>query len=195
MGNGDAELSRSTRLEEITRTHAGRLHAAAQRILGEHAQHADDVVQTAFLSAFKSLDGFREEANLGTWMHRIVINAALKERQRRARQRSVEGPLIEDLVPAFDSTGHFQRPQRRWGRSPEDLASDAEQRRLIRRKINELPEDYRNVLLLRDLEGLTTQEAAEQLEISVSNAKVRLHRARLALRGLLDRTLGAGASL
>ena len=175
MGNGEADVSRSSRLEEITRTHAGRLPAAAQRILGEHAQHADDVVQTAFLNAFRSLEGFRENASLGTWLHRIVINAALKERQRRARQRSVEGALIDDLVPAFDATGHFQRPQRRWARSPEELASDAEQRSLVRRTIDELPEDYRNVLLLRDLEGLTTQEAAEQLEISTSNVKVRLH--------------------
>jgi RNA polymerase sigma-70 factor (ECF subfamily) len=167
--------------EELLRAHSGRLLAVARRLLGNE-EDARDAVQDAFLSAFRSIDRFDGQAALGTWLHRIAVNAALTK--LRSRRRHPEKP-IEELLPTFLEDGHQARPSRDWPDPSAALQQD-ETRQSVRRHIDELPEDHRTVLLLRDIEGIDTEETARLLGITPGAVKTRLHRARQALRALLE---------
>jgi RNA polymerase sigma-70 factor (ECF subfamily) len=144
---------------------------------------SDDAVQEAFISAFRSMGGFAGGSKLSTWLHRIVVNVCLmKLRARRPRREA----SIEPLLPQFDEHGHHAATYSDWGNPPAVDVSLAETRAQVRACIDELPEAYRTVVLLRDIEELDTQETASLLGVSEANVKVRLHRARQALRTLLD---------
>jgi RNA polymerase sigma-70 factor (ECF subfamily) len=168
--------------EEVVRRHSPRLLAAARRIL-QNEEDARDALQDAFLSAFRSLDSFEGHAQLGTWLHRITVNAALMKLrgQRRRPARS-----LSDLLPRFFADGHQVEPAVPWEAAPERTLERQETRDFIRQAIDQLPENYRTVLLLRDIEELDTAETARQLGLSEAVVKTRLHRARQALRTLLD---------
>lgn len=168
--------------EEMVRTHAGRMMAVAQRLM-RHEEDARDVVQDAFLSAFRSLDRFQGDARLSTWLHRIVVNAALM--RLRTRRRKPE-ESIEDLLPTFTEDGHQAHPASPWRETADRALMRREARESVREGIERLPESYRTVLVLRDIEGLDTEEAAEAMGMTTSAVKTRLHRARQALRQLLD---------
>jgi len=168
--------------EEIVRTYAGRLLAVARRFLSNE-EDAQDALQDAFLSAFRSIDRFEERAQLSTWLHSIVVRASLMK--LRSRRRRHETP-IEDLLPKYLDDGHMADPAAPWPETAEDLLQRHETRALVRGCIDRLPESYRTVLLMRDIEELDTQETARLLELTPNAVKVRLHRARQALRGLLD---------
>ena len=168
--------------EELVRAHTGRLLAVARRFL-RNPEDAGDAVQDAFISAFRSLDRFEGTSRLSTWLHRIVVNAALMK--LRSRRRAPEDS-IEDLLPKFLEDGHQIHPSQDWSVTSEEAMQQRETRELVRSCIDRLPEGYRTVLLLRDIEELDTEEAAEILGISPNAVKIRLHRARQALRGLLD---------
>jgi RNA polymerase sigma-70 factor (ECF subfamily) len=170
-----------TAFEELLRTHGARLLAVARRLLGNE-EDARDAVQDAFLSAFRSIDRFDGQATLGTWLHRIAVNAALTK--LRSRRRHPEKP-IDELLPTFQEDGHQVRPPREWP-DPSAALQRHETRESVRRHIAELPEDYRAVLLLRDIEGLDTEETARMLGLNAGAVKTRLHRARQALRTLLE---------
>lgn len=163
--------------------------AVARRILGdEHA--AQDAVQDALLSAFRALHEFTGQSQLSTWLHRIVVNSALMK--LRTRKRKPECSL-ESLLPQFLEDGHQLDPAAPWTVSAESLLESDETRRLVRESIAALPDLFRTVIVLRDIEQLPTEETAALLGVTESVVKTRLHRARLALRGLLDRRL-KGAS-
>ncbi len=166
----------------LVREQAGRMLAVARRMLGSE-EDAHDVVQDAFLSAFKAIDRFEGGSRLSTWLHRIVVNAALMK--IRARKRRPE-TSIEDLLPSFLEDGHQVNAPVEWKKTAQDVLESRETRGLVRKLIDELPETYRNVLMLRDIEGLDTKETADLLEVTPNAVKIRLHRARLALRTLLD---------
>jgi RNA polymerase sigma-70 factor (ECF subfamily) len=168
--------------EACVRTYCGRMLVVARRIL-RNEEDARDAVQDAFLSAFNQIDTFMERASLGTWLHRIVVNAALG--RLRSRQRHPE-QSIENLLPHFGEDEHQVDPPTTWKATAETILQQQESRELVRRCIGELPEIYRNVLLLRDIEGLDTEETARMLGTSPGVIKTRLHRARQALRSLLD---------
>ncbi|HLT35123.1 MAG TPA: sigma-70 family RNA polymerase sigma factor [Enhygromyxa sp.] len=176
--------------ERLVREYVGPLRAVALRLLRNPAD-ADDAVQEAFLSAYRNFDSFRGEARLGTWLHRIVVNAALG-RLRRLERRPDHGAEVVDLtqlLPKFGDSGypeHFHEP---WVSPAEELATQAETREQVRQMIDKLPENYRTVLILRDIEELSTAETGELLELSPGTVKVRLHRARQALRNLIEREL------
>jgi len=167
--------------EELLRTHSGRLLAVTRRLLNNE-EDARDAVQDAFLSAYRSIDRFDGQASLGTWLHRIAVNAALT--RLRTRRRHPEKP-IEELLPTFQEDGHQTRPVRDWP-DPSAALQSEEAREAVRRHIDELPADYRTVLLLRDIEGMDTEETARMLGLSAGAVKTRLHRARQALRTLLE---------
>ena len=168
--------------EELVRSHGGRMLSVARRLLRD-PDDAQDAVQDAFLSAFRSLDKFEGSARLSTWLHRIVVNAALMKLRTRRRKPETS---IEDLLPRFLEDGHPAQPAVEW-KLPADQALERTQLLdLVRRRIDELPETYRIVLLLRDVEDLDTAETAEVLGIAPNAVKTRLHRARQALRTLLD---------
>jgi RNA polymerase sigma-70 factor (ECF subfamily) len=168
--------------EELVRTYTARLLAVARRILGSH-EEAKDVVQETFLAAFQSLDRFRGEANLGTWLSRIAVNQCLMK--LRSRKRKPE-QSIEELLPRFLPDGHQVRESALWGVSFDTEVERKEVHGLVRQAINRLPERYRTVLLLRDIEELSTEEVAGTLGVTSNTIKVRLHRARQALRTLLE---------
>jgi RNA polymerase sigma-70 factor (ECF subfamily) len=146
-------------------------------------EDANDAVQDAFLSAFKGISQFKGLSRLGTWLHRIVVNAALG--RLRSRQRHPE-KSIEDLVPHFGEGEHQLDPPVPWKATPETRLQQWESCELVRDCVNRLAENYRTVLLLRDIEGLDTEETAQMLGTSLGVVKTRLHRGRQALRTLLD---------
>jgi RNA polymerase sigma-70 factor (ECF subfamily) len=186
-----AQLQRgdAAAFEQLVRMHGGRMLAVARRMLGdEHA--AQDTVQDAFLSAFRALGDFTGQSQLSTWLHRIVVNSALMK--LRTRKRKPECSL-ETLLPQFLEDGHQLDPAAPWTVSAEALLESDEMCRLVRESIAALPDLFRTVIVLRDIEQLPTDEAAALLGVTESVVKTRLHRARLALRGLLDRRLQGAA--
>ena len=168
--------------EEVVRRYGGRLLAVARRIL-QSEDDAQDAVQDGFWSAFRALDQFKETARLSTWLHRIVVNAALMKQRSRARR--AEGS-IEELLPTFLEDGHQPHSAVPWPESLEEMVASRETRERVRASIDRLPAIYRNVLVLRDIEDLDTEETAELLGVRSNVVKIRLHRARHALRALLD---------
>ena len=167
--------------EKLVRSYGGRMLAVARRML-RNEDDAEEAVQEAFLSAFKAIQGFKGDARVGTWLHRIVVNASLMK--LRSQKRRPESP-IDELLPRFLEDGHAETPARPW-RTESDPVEQAQTRERVRRAIGELPDNYRTVLLLRDIEELDTQETAEMLGITTNAVKIRLHRARQALREILD---------
>ena len=168
--------------ERLVRTYGGRMLAVAKRFLNDESDAAD-AVQDAFISAHKSIGRFDGRSQLGTWLHRITVNASLmKLRSRKRRQER----SIEELLPRFKSDGHQEVDSKRWCDEEPDSESVGALRRLVRSKIDELPEQYRIILLLRDIEGLDTESTGAALGMTVAAVKTRLHRARQALRALLD---------
>jgi RNA polymerase sigma-70 factor, ECF subfamily len=166
----------------MVQLYGGRMLATARRFLNnEH--DAQDAVQEAFASAFRALDKFNGDALLSTWLHRIVVNAALV--QLRSKRRRGEQP-IEKLLPRFDHDGEWIDDPATWTNSTEIL-DRRDSREMVRRCIARLPEKYRSVLMLRDIEELDTDETARSLAITESTVKVRLHRARQALKTLIER--------
>ncbi len=171
--------------EHFVRTHIGPMRAVARRILGGDAL-ADDCVQEAFLKAFRKIDGFEGRSSLKTWLHRITVNEALMK--LRAIKRQNEQP-IDPLMPEFDTNAcRIEAPWHQLA-TAEDILERESRRALVTSKIGELPESYRIVLVLRDIEELDTAEVAEMLGITQGNVKVRLHRARSALKTLLEPAL------
>jgi RNA polymerase sigma-70 factor (ECF subfamily) len=167
--------------EELVRAYGGRMLAVARRFLRAE-EDARDAVQDAFLNAFRSIERFEGNARLSTWLHRIVVNAALMK--LRTRRRKPE-QSIEELLPDFLDDGHLTAPVSPWRATEPDAAERRELSELLLGCIDQLPEAYRNVLLLRDIEELDTEETAKLMGITPGAVKTRLHRARQALRGLL----------
>jgi RNA polymerase sigma-70 factor, ECF subfamily len=167
--------------EELVRTFGGRLLSVARRFV-RNDEDAQDIVQSAYLSAFKALSQFEGNCQLSTWLHRIVVNTALMK--LRSKRRKPE-ESIEELLPAFQEDGHHVEQFADWN-APADLLMERHQTRAtVRACIERLPDNYRVVLLLRDIEERSTQETAEALSITATAVKVRLHRARQALSTLL----------
>ena len=167
--------------ESVVRQHGGALLAVARRML-RNDDDAREAVQDAFLQAFRAIQHFREEARLSTWLHRIVVNAALM--RLRSASRRPEG-AIDDLLPTFDEEGHHAEQIRPLPLSVESALESAEARAEVRKCVDQLPEQYRAVIVLRDLQELSTAETATVLGITENAVKIRLHRAHQALRALI----------
>jgi RNA polymerase sigma-70 factor (ECF subfamily) len=173
--------------ETLVRTYGGRLLALARRMT-RNEDDARDVVQSAYLSAFRGLKSFEGSCQLSTWMHRIVVNTALM--RARTRRRKPE-ESIEALLPAFREDGHHVEQFSEWTAPADTLLERAETRAVVRQCVDRLPDNYREVLVLRDIEELSTQEVAAQLTMTPTAVKVRLHRARQALATLLRQHFAA----
>lgn len=179
LKRGDAQA-----FEELVRGYSPRMLAVCRRLLRNDEQDAQDAVQDAFLSVFRGMRAFEGGARLSTWLHRIAVNAALMK--LRTKRRRPERP-IEDLLPKFQEDGHHAEPPARWDDRGDVRAEREETRAFVRAAIDQLPENHRIALLLRDIDGLPTDEMADILNISPNAAKIRVHRAHQALRTLLDR--------
>ena len=169
--------------EAMVRLHGSRLLAVARRFT-HNEQDAQDILQSAYLSAFRALRDFEGACQLSTWLHRIVVNAALM-RIRSRRRRPEES--IETLLPAFQEDGHHVEQFSDWSTPADQLIDRKQTRAFVRQCIEMLPDHYRVVLILRDIEELSTQDVAAQLGLTMTAVKVRLHRARQALSTLLRR--------
>ncbi len=158
--------------EVLMRRYNQRLYRVARAILRDDFE-AEDVMQDTYVRAYQHLGQFAGRARFSTWLIRIAVHEALARKRRQQRTESLDAitsPSGEVLMPASPVL------------DPESCASHNELRRVLEEAILALPEDYRTVLVLRDVEELSTSEAATILEISEENAKVRLHRARALLR-------------
>ncbi len=177
--------------ETLVRDNIAWMIGVAQRLLGDRSL-AEDAVQDAFISAFRGLGKFENRASLKTWLHRITVNAALMK-LRRIKRRSEQS--IDLYQPEFDQ--HDCRIEVPWTHveSVDDIVENEQRRSQVHSAIDRLPDDYRIVLLLRDIEGYSTSEVATCLDISASNVKIRLHRARAALKKLIEPVLRGEAPL
>lgn len=173
---------------ELVEANTGPMLAVARRFL-RNEDDARDAVQDAFLSAFRALERFEGDALLSTWLHRITINACLMK--LRTRRRRPEG-RIDDWLPGFLEDGRLAGPRESWQRRADAILESQQSRRLVNDAIGRLPDIYRTVLILRDIEGFDTEQTAEALDLTVPAVKTRLHRARQALKGLLDRHFARG---
>ena len=174
LQRGDAQA-----FEELVRRYSAQLLRAARRLLASE-EDARDAVQDAFVNAFRSVRDFEASAKISTWLHRIVINASLMRLRTRRRKPEEE---IEQYLPRFLEDGHQTESSVPWA---DAILEREELRRLVRETIERLPESYRMVLVLRDLEELSTEETAAMLGATANAVKIRLHRARQALRTMLD---------
>lgn len=168
--------------ETLVREQTPALLRVARRFM-KSDEDARDAVQDAFVAAFKSIGTFGANAQLSTWLHRIVINASLMRLRTQRRRREED---IEEYLPNFATDGHQVPPSQQWTETAETILARTEMTAIVRAAIDQLPDTYREVLLLRDIEELSTDETAKMLGISVNATKIRLHRARQALRALLD---------
>lgn len=171
--------------EYLVRSHAHWMIAVARRLLADPGW-AEDCVQESFINVFRKIGSFEQRSSLKTWLHRIVVNQALMK--LRAKSSRNEAP-IDELLPDFDANACRIEGPWQYLATAEEILEREERCVLIQSKINELPESYRIILQLRDIEELTTREVAEGLGLSEANVKVRLHRARSALKKLLEPVL------
>lgn len=166
-----------------------RLYNLALRITGNR-EDAEDVLQDTLLNALEHLHEFRGESAFGTWLYRIAMHNSFRILRKR---RGSEVVSLEDLIAerGEDNEEPLPHPEfvAEW-RDPEEIAERNEIRRILDEAIQQLPESYRAVFLLRDVEGLSTKETAKVLGISEGNVKVKLLRARLKLREILSRYFG-----
>ncbi|MFN2187954.1 MAG: RNA polymerase sigma factor [Candidatus Promineifilaceae bacterium] len=165
---------------ECIEIHSPLVYRLALRLMGNEVE-AEDVLQETFLNAFKSIDSFEGRSGLGTWLYRIAYNASMMRLRRHE-------PQTVSVDESLDGDGQYVIPQELfdWCCLPEDDFESDEVRDELEKAIGELPESLRVVFVLRELEGLSTAETAEALEISEGAVKVRLHRARLWLRERLS---------
>ena len=175
--------------EVMVRTHGGRMLAVARGLL-RHEEDARDCVQSAYVSAFTGLKSFKGGCQLSTWLHRIVVNAALMK--LRTRRRKPE-ESIEPMLPTYLDDGHHTEQFSDWDAQADRILEQKQLRQAIRAGIEMLPESYRTVLMLRDVEEMTTEEVAGLIGVSSNAVKIRLHRARQALCTVLRDRLSGNA--
>ena len=167
--------------EQIVRLHGSRLLGVARRIVRDD-DLANEVVQDALVSAFRAREKFAGTSLLSTWLHRITVNAALMK--LRSQKRRAEDS-IDALLPRFLEDGHHREQFVAWDERADTALERADTRRIVREAIDQLPESYRTVLVMRDIEGLSTDDTAAALGLTANAVKIRLHRARMALRTLI----------
>lgn len=174
--------------EELVRTYGERAYRLACRITG-NGQDAEEVVQDAFCSVVRKIDSFRGESAFGSWLYRVVSNAAYQKlRGRRTRRQELS---LDEVLPLFDERGRHLGPVVDWVPRLDDPSIQMELRQALSAAIDELPAASRAVLMLRDVEGRSIAEIAEALGLNLSVVKTRAHRARLFLRKRLDHLMTA----
>jgi RNA polymerase sigma-70 factor (ECF subfamily) len=172
----------SDRFHELFEKYGCKLYNFGLRMCAD-PQDAEDMVQDTFLNAFRYLGGFRYETKFRNWLYRVAATVCIKKR-RRSKFAPDEELALEDLMPAHHGVGADGIPQ--WAAEPLERLLNEELFDCVENAILKLPEPYRLVFVLRDLEGFSTAETAQMLELSPANVKVRLHRARFFIRQRLS---------
>jgi RNA polymerase sigma-70 factor (ECF subfamily) len=171
--------------ELLMRRHNQRLYRVARAILRDDAE-AEDVMQDAYVRAYQNLGTFEGRAKFSTWLTRIAVHEALARCQKRSRFQSLDDSSSQygDVMNAATSSD----------RSPEQKSYDMELSGVLEKAVLSLPDDYRTVFVLRNVEGMSTEETAQSLNLTQENVKVRLHRAHAKLRKELYAAVGATAA-
>ena len=178
-----AQAGDMSAFESLVSRHEDKVYGLALRMTRSEADAAE-ITQDTFLSAYQHLSEFRGEAAFGSWVHRIAANNAL---MRLRRQKVLDIVSDEITGPEFTERGSLaELPDSDWSKRADDKVLDDELGRAIRAATDALPEGYREVFLLKDVEGLSYEEISEMVGISIPAVKSRLHRARLALREAID---------
>jgi len=178
-----AQAGDMSAFEALVSRHEEKVYGLALRMTRSEADAAE-ITQDTFLSAYQHLSEFRGEAAFGSWVHRIAANNAL---MRLRRQKVLDIVSDEITGPEFTERGSLaELPDSDWSKRADDKVLDDELGRAIRAATDALPEGYREVFLLKDVEGLSYEEISEMVGISIPAVKSRLHRARLALREAID---------
>lgn len=178
---GDSDAWRAV-LEELT----PQLHGYASRLLND-PRAAEEVVQEAFVSVYRAIEKFEGRASFKSWMFRAVHHRAVDELRRR--RRYIPSDDVDADQQKFESNGKWKEAPVDW---EEALGAQLDARKLAKvvgRELDALPHDYRQVLLLKEVHGLETDAVCETLDITPANLRVRLHRARKALRAAVDATI------
>jgi RNA polymerase sigma-70 factor (ECF subfamily) len=176
-----AQQGDTAAFEALVERHRGRVYGLARRMLNSD-DDAAEVLQESFISAYRNLPNFRGDAQFGSWVYRIAANHALMRLRHRKVVNQVESPLDE---PTFNDRGSLMDGVSDF-KDAEGEAMDAELRRAIEQATETLGPEYKEVFVLKDLEGLSYEEIAEITGASVAAIKSRLHRARLSLRSAID---------
>lgn len=182
---GDAEA-----FGRLVRRYEDRIYRLAKTVCAGLPAEADDVYQETFLTAFKKLKGFRQEADLGTWLYRIAANLCFMRHRKKKREPFV--PLLDRPHDHDEEHAPFEFPD--WEPTPEEAARKKELVEQVGRALAALPVDYRLVVTLRDVEGLSNEKTARILDLSVAAVKSRLHRGRLFLRQEFERAFSSKES-
>jgi len=195
--NDDLELIARARagdgaaFDALVERYQSKVYGLALRLSGNPSD-AEEILQDTFLQVYRKLDQFRQEAKFSTWLYRVATNSALMH--GRSRRRHQAEPL-ETYLPKFDETGGFaDGTAAEFGRAAraDELLERKELAQRAMEAVDQLSELYRTVFVLRDIEGLSTEEAAEVLGVDPGAVRTRLHRARLMLRGYLGNLVGGG---
>jgi RNA polymerase sigma-70 factor (ECF subfamily) len=182
----EAKAGSYAAFEELVNRYEGKIYRLGMNITG-NSEDAEDVLQEAFLKAFQHLPEFREDSRFYTWLVRIAVNEGLMKLRKRRTDRTVP---IEDEVD--EEGGVVPREFADWKPNPEQQYAQVEIETILRDAAQTLPPAYRTVFLLRDVEGLSTAEAAEVLNLTEGTVKARLFRARLMLREELSKVFKRG---
>ena len=178
--NGDADSYR-----ELVDCYWKSLNFLSRRMLG-NSHDAADCVQEAFIQVIKNIQGFEKKSSLKTWLHKIVVNQSLMKLRSRT---GIREESLDEIMHKFDEDGHYIQSYDGRPADLERLQESSEVRVIVRKKMDNLPDIYRATLILRDVEGYSTEEVARMTNTTAQNVKVRLHRARLALRNMLEPVL------
>jgi len=181
-----AKINDPAAWREMLSQYGSKVYGIALRFL-LNDKDAEDVVQEVWLTVSKKISEFRGESKLGTWLYRIAVNKCL-ERLRSKKNRQTES--IDQQLPQFDNEGYFQREFSDWSEAPDLRTDNAILKEEIEKAIWSIPDQYREVLVLRDVEGLSGQETADVMGLTEAAVKTRLHRARAFVRERFTKKFG-----
>lgn len=175
-------------VEALVDRYGAWIHRVVRRMLDD-PRDAEEVTQDVVFTVFRKIQTFKGEAAFSSWVYRIAANAAYA---RLGARRSRHEVALEPLLPVFDDEGRHVQRVVDWSPQLEDPAVAREARAAIEQSLRRLPEEYRAVFVLRDVEGLSNEDTAAALGLTVAAVKSRLHRARVVLRQRLSNLLAAG---
>lgn len=167
--------------EELIRRYETKVHNLAMR-LTRNSEDAEEVLQDVFLTVYRKIEGFEGKAKFSSWLYRITVNAAFMKLRKRRQDQAVS---LDDMMPHYQHKIIANRNSH--SAQADSMAMNNEIRDALEQAINKLPEDYRAVFILRDIDGLSNKAVGDILDLSIPAVKSRLHRSRLMLRKRLRR--------
>jgi len=182
-----------TAVQELADRYRSRIFQLAMRYM-KNREDAEEVTQDVLLKVYRKVDAFRGDAQLSSWIYRITFNTAMSRLRSTRLARAAEQERERALAVQNDEPARLTRQPADWSRMPDESLLRAQLREAVAEAIEELPEIYRAPVVLRDIQGLTTEEASSRLKLKDQTLKSRLHRGRLMLREKL-RTFTTGLSL